>query len=106
MRAPLGQEPQVRERQRVNFGGKSGPGKHEIWNPTSGEVVDLDRSDQQSVGQFSSRRTDNRIWEIRATGDGLYSFQSVTNGKALEGIDGNNSTQVQANRFASPGRWS
>jgi hypothetical protein len=44
-------------------GGFNGPGRYEITNVKSGKVLDLDRNDQTSVIQFSSRGTDNQVWE-------------------------------------------
>ncbi len=49
-------------------GGFSGPGRYEITNLESGKVIELDRNNQTSVIQFSSRGTDNQAWEIQAAG--------------------------------------
>ena len=38
-------------------GGFNGPGRYEITNLKSGKVLDVDRNDQTSVIQFSSRGT-------------------------------------------------
>jgi hypothetical protein len=80
-------------------GGFNGPGRYEITNLKSGKVLDLDRNDQTSVIQFSSRGTDNQMWDIRAAGSGFYSLQSVMNGNALETTGNRNSTPVRATRF-------
>ena len=65
-------------------GGFNGPGRYQITNLNSGKVLDLDRNDQTSVIQFSSRGTDNQAWDIRAAGSGYYSLRSAMNGNALE----------------------
>lgn len=64
-------------------GGFNGPGRYEITNLKSGKVLDLDRNDQTSVIQFSSRGTDNQAWDIRAAGGGFYSLRNVMNGNAI-----------------------
>ena len=43
----------------------NGPGRYEITNLKSGKVLDLDRNDQTSVIQFSSRGTDNQYGRSR-----------------------------------------
>jgi hypothetical protein len=50
--------------------------------------------------QFSSRGTDNQVWEIRAAGGGFYSLRNVMNGNALEAVGTSNSTPVRATRFS------
>ncbi len=80
-------------------GGFNGPGRYEITNLKSGKVLDLDRNDQTSVIQFSSRGTDNQVWDIRASGSGFYSLQNGMNGNALETTGNRNSTAVRATRF-------
>ncbi|MBE0659003.1 MAG: M48 family metalloprotease [Bryobacteraceae bacterium] len=80
-------------------GGFNGTGRYQITNVKSGKVLDLDRSDQTSVVQFSSRGTDNQIWEIRETGGGFYSLRNGMNGNALEAVGTSNSTPVRATRF-------
>jgi hypothetical protein len=88
-------------------GGFSGPGRYEITNLKSGKVLDLDRNDQTSVIQFSSRGTDNQAWEIRAAGSGFYYLQNAMNGNALEAVGTGNSTPVRATHFsgASSQQW-
>ncbi|HSB18148.1 MAG TPA: M48 family metalloprotease [Bryobacteraceae bacterium] len=81
-------------------GGFNGPGRYEITNLKSGKVLDLDRNDQTSVIQFSSRGTDNQAWEIRAAGGGFYSLRNVMNGNALEAVGTRNSTPVRATAFS------
>ncbi len=77
-------------------GGFNGPGRYEITNLRSGKVLDLDRNDQTSVIQLSSRGTDNQVWEIRAAGGGFYSLRNVKNGNALEPGGTGNNTRVRA----------
>ncbi|MBK9170810.1 MAG: M48 family metalloprotease [Bryobacterales bacterium] len=80
-------------------GGFNGPGRYEITNLKSGKVIDLDRNDQTTVIQFSSRGTDNQIWEIHPTTGGFYSVRNTMNGYALEAVGNRNSTPVRATRF-------
>jgi hypothetical protein len=81
-------------------GGFDGPGRYEIVNLKSGKVLDMDRNDQTSVIQFSSRGTDNQVWEIRPSGDpGFYYLRNAMNGNALEADGTRNSTPVRATRF-------
>jgi len=81
-------------------GGFDGPGRYEIVNLKSGKALDMDRNDQTTVIQFSSRGTDNQVWEIQPSGDsGFYYLRNAMNGSALE-VDGTrNSTPVRAGRF-------
>lgn len=85
--------------QAVAQGGFNGPGRYEITNVKSGKVLDLDRNDQTSVIQFSSRGTDNQVWEIRSAGAGSYSLRNTMNGNALEAVGTANSTPVRATPF-------
>ena len=81
-------------------GGFDGPGRYEIVNLKSGKVLDMDRNDQTSVIQFSSRGTDNQVWDIRPSGDpGFYYLRNAMNGNALEADGTRNSTPVRAGRF-------
>lgn len=80
-------------------GGFNGPGRYQITNVKSGKVLDLDRNDQKSVIQFSSRGTDNQIWEIREAGGGFFTLRSVMNGNALEAMGTRNSTPVHATPY-------
>ncbi|MBE0658023.1 MAG: M48 family metalloprotease [Bryobacteraceae bacterium] len=80
-------------------GGFNGPGRYQITNLKSGKVLDLDRNNQTSVIQFSSRGTDNQVWDIRAAGSGHYSLRNGMNGNALEATGTNNSTPVRATRY-------
>jgi hypothetical protein len=80
-------------------GGFNGAGRYQITNVKSGKVLDLDRNDQTSVIQFTSRGTDNQVWEIRETGGGFYSLRNGMNGNALEAAGTGNSTPVRATRF-------
>src|ERR1700745_830697 len=65
-------------------GGFRGPGSYEITNIKSGKVLDLDRNDQTSVIQFSSRGTDNQAWAIRPAEGGYYYLRNMMNGYALD----------------------
>jgi beta-barrel assembly-enhancing protease len=85
--------------QAVAQGGFDGPGRYEIVNVKSGKVLDLDRNDQTSVIQFSTRGADNQVWEIRAAGGSFYSLRNAMNGNALEAVGTRNSTPVRATRF-------
>jgi Protein of unknown function (DUF3011)/Ricin-type beta-trefoil lectin domain len=78
-------------------GGFDGPGRYEITNSKSGKVLDVDRNDQTSVIQFSSRETDNQIWDISTAGSGHYYLRNTMNGNALEGSG--NKNPVRAARF-------
>ncbi len=80
-------------------GGFNGPGRYEIMNIKSGKVIDLDRNDQNSVIQFSSRGTDNQTWIIRPARDGFFYIRNTMNGSALECISPNNGTQVRGLPF-------
>src|ERR1051326_6518840 len=81
-------------------GGFDGPGRYEIANLKSGKVLDMDRNDQTSVIQFSSRGTDNQVWEIQPAGEpGFYYLRNAMNGNVLESNGPRNSTQVRAARF-------
>jgi hypothetical protein len=81
-------------------GGFDGPGHYEIANLKSGKVLDMDRNDQTSVIQFSSRGTDNQIWEIQPSGDqGFYYLRNAMNGNVLEAEGTRNSTRVRAAPF-------
>ena len=80
-------------------GGFNGPGRYEVTNVHSGKVLDLDRNDQTSVIQFSSRGTDNQVWEIESAGAGFYSLRSSMNGNALEAAGTGNSAPLHATRF-------
>ena len=72
-------------------GGFSGPGRYQITNVKSGKVLDLDRNDQTTVIQFSSRGTDNQTWDIQLAQGGYFYIRNVMNGKALEAGGGRNS---------------
>jgi len=81
-------------------GGFDGPGHYEIANLKSGKVLDMDRNDQTSVIQFSSRGTDNQVWEVRPSDDrGFFYLRNAMNGNALEAEGGRNSTRVRAAPF-------
>lgn len=79
-------------------GGFIGPGRYQIANQGSGKVLDLDRNDQSSVAQFSSRGTDNQVWDIRPATSGFYYVVNAMNGNALES-GGNRNPSVRATRF-------
>ena len=65
-------------------GGFDGPGQYQITNLKSGKVLDLDRNDQTTVIQFSSRDTDNQVWVIRPAGNGYFFLRNRMNGYALD----------------------
>jgi Zn-dependent protease with chaperone function len=81
-------------------GGFNGAGRYEIINVKSGKVLDLDRNDQVSVIQFSSRGTVNQVWEIRPADSGYYYLQNTMNGNALEAVGTRNSTPVRTTRLS------
>jgi hypothetical protein len=72
-------------------GGFSGPGRYQITNIKSGKVLDLDRNDQTTIIQFSSRGTDNQTWDIQPARGGFFYIRNVMNGKALDVGRGRNS---------------
>src|SRR6185503_19976964 len=80
-------------------GGFNGPGRYEITNLKSGKVLDLDRNDQTTVIQFSSRGTDNQVWEIVSAGSGFYFLRNTMNANALEAVGTTNNTPVRGTRF-------
>ena len=80
-------------------GGFTGPGRYEITNLKSGKVIDLDRNDQTTVIQFSSRGTDNQTWEIQPAREGHYYLRNGMNGYALEAPGRRNSVPVRAVPF-------
>jgi hypothetical protein len=80
-------------------GGFNGPGRYEITNVNSGKVLDMDRNDQASVIQFTSRGTSNQAWDIRPAGGGFYSLRNGMNGNALEAVGASNSSRVRVTRF-------
>jgi Protein of unknown function (DUF3011)/Ricin-type beta-trefoil lectin domain-like len=80
-------------------GGFNGPGRYEIMNLKSRKVIDLDRNDQNSVIQWSSRGSDNQTWIIRPARDGFFYIRNTMNGSALECISPNNGTQVRGLPF-------
>ena len=72
-------------------GGFNGPGSYEISNIKSGKVIDLDRNDQTTVIQFSSRGTDNQTWYVQNADSGFYFFRNGMTGAALTATGGNSS---------------
>lgn len=80
-------------------GGFNGPGRYEIANLKSGKAIDLDRNNQTSVIQFSSRNTDNQQWDIVPAEPGFWFFRNAMNGAALEAVDMRNSTPVRGAPF-------
>ena len=76
-------------------GGFAGPGSYEISNLQSGKVLDLDRNDQTTVIQFSSRGTDNQVWVISDAGSGFYYLRNAMNGNALDSPSNSNSAPVR-----------
>ena len=80
-------------------GGFDGPGRYEITNVKSGKVLDLDRNNQTTVIQFSSRGTDNQTWFVRPAGSGYFYLRNGMNGYALDADGGGNSVPVQGVPF-------
>lgn len=80
-------------------GGFNGPGTYEITNIKSGKVLDLDRNDQTTVIQFSSRGTDNQAWDIRPSGGGFFVVRNAMNGNALDAGGGRNSEPLRGIPF-------
>lgn len=80
-------------------GGFNGAGRYEIRNLKSGKVLDLDRNDQTTVIQFSSRNTDNQSWELQPAGSGYFYIRNMMNGYALEAGGNNNSAPLRGVPF-------
>ena len=80
-------------------GGFNGPGRYEISNVRSGKVIDLDRTTQSDVIQFSARGTDNQQWDVTPAQNGFWFIRNAMNGNALEQMDNRNSTQVRGTPF-------
>ncbi|MBS1871633.1 MAG: DUF3011 domain-containing protein [Acidobacteria bacterium] len=80
-------------------GGFSGPGRYEIRNIKSGKVLDLDRNDQSTVIQYSSRSTDNQTWEARPAGGEFFYLINAMNGYALDAGRGGRSDWVRGVPF-------
>lgn len=80
-------------------GGFSGAGRYEIMNIQSGKVLDLDRNDQSTVIQFSSRGTDNQTWEARQANGGFFYLINGMNGFALDAGRGGRSEWVRGVPF-------
>ena len=80
-------------------GGFDGPGRYEITNVKSGKVLDLDRNNQTTVIQFSSRGTDNQTWFVRPAGEGYFFLRNGMNGYALDAAGGDNTVPVQGMPF-------
>jgi Protein of unknown function (DUF3011)/Ricin-type beta-trefoil lectin domain-like len=81
-------------------GGFSGPGQYEITNIKSGKVLDLDRNNQTSVIQFSSRNTDNQVWVVMAADSGYYYLRNAMNGYALDAPVNRDSAPVRGVPFS------
>jgi len=75
------------------------PGRYEIGNVRSGKVIDLDRNNQTSVIQFSTRNTDNQQWDIIPSEPGFWYFRNAMHGAALEAMGPGNSTPVRGMPF-------
>ena len=76
-------------------GGFNGPGSYEITNVKSGKLLDLDRNDQTTVIQFSSRQTDNQTWYIQQANSGTWYIRNGMNGNALTATQDRNAAPVQ-----------
>lgn len=88
-------------------GGFDGPGRYEISNVSSGKVIDLDRNNQTTVIQFSSRGTDNQTWDIVPANGGYYYLRNGMNGYALEATSDRNSAPLRGAPFngSSAQQW-
>ncbi len=80
-------------------GGFNGPGQYQITSVKSGKVLDLDRNDQTTVIQFSSRGTDNQTWEIRPAAGGFFYIRNGMNGNALDAGGARNSDPLRGVPF-------
>ena len=80
-------------------GGFNGPGRYEIANLKSAKVLDLDRNDQTTVIQFSSRGTDNQRWDVEPADGGFVFFRNSMNGKALQPVRSGNGAELICARF-------
>lgn len=80
-------------------GGFNGPGGYEITNLKSGKVLDLDRNDQSTVIQFSSRGTDNQTWYFERASNGYYFIRNGMNGYALDAVGNGNSSPLRGTPF-------
>ena len=83
--------------------GFNGPGQYEITNIRSGKVLDLDRNDQTTVIQFSSRGTDNQTWYIQPAPEGAFYIRNGMNGNALTAVRGGNGAPAQGLPFNGDG---
>jgi hypothetical protein len=81
-------------------GGFNGPGRYQITNLKSGQVLDLDQRDETSVIQLSSRGTSTQSWDIQRAGPGFYYLRNALNGTVLEASGARNSSPVRATRFS------
>jgi DUF3011 family protein/ricin-type beta-trefoil lectin protein len=80
-------------------GGFTGPGRYEITNLKSGRTLELDRNDQTTVIQYSSRGSENQTWDIRPAGRGYFYLRNGMNGYALDAGGGGRSEWVRGTRF-------
>jgi len=80
-------------------GGFNGPGRYEVANVHSGKVLDLDRNNQTTVIQFSTRNTDNQQWDIVPAEPGFWFFRNGMSGAALQAMGPGNSTPVRGMPF-------
>jgi hypothetical protein len=80
-------------------GGFSGPGRYEIANVNSGKVIDLDRNNQTTVIQFSTRNTDNQQWDVQPAEAGFWFLRNAMNGNALDAVENRNSAGVRGVPF-------
>lgn len=80
-------------------GGFDGPGRYEIMNLQSGRVIDLDRNDQSTVIQFSTRGTDNQAWDVQRADGGYFYLRNAMNGYALEASSDRNSAPLRGAPF-------
>jgi Ricin-type beta-trefoil lectin domain-like len=68
----------------ANNSGFVGKGRYSIQNVASGHVLDLRRSDNQTLQQWSSSGATNQQWDAEDAGGGYFFLRNVENGRYLE----------------------
>jgi Ricin-type beta-trefoil lectin domain-like len=64
-------------------GSFNAPGRYEIQSVASGQLLDVDTSDNQAVQQYSRTNRENQQWDIQPAGGGYFYIRSVGAGKVL-----------------------
>ncbi|MGA2435438.1 MAG: DUF3011 domain-containing protein [Bryobacteraceae bacterium] len=80
-------------------GGFDAPGRYQIANVKTGKAVDIDRSGQSNVLQFSAHGTETQTWRIRPAAPGYFFLRNEWNGFALDAGGGMKSEPVHAVPF-------